>query len=167
MYRSSTSNVLQPDVGLLVSTEYENSPNGPAQLDTTPWQHSVFTEAPPPKRKRVVDKSLLTCPTSDFSHSRNPPKDGMDGIDLLFLSYARTLKMFSSQRQTATKMKISQIMFDAEADQNNENNQMHRPRHNPATTSVTPAPATPTFNFADFQHTHPAVTPSPSTFTKY
>lgn len=41
----------------------------------------------------------------------------MDAIDLLFLSYAQTLKTFSPQRQVAVKLQIAQIISNAELKQ--------------------------------------------------
>lgn len=41
----------------------------------------------------------------------------IDATDLLFLSYSRTLKNFSKKRQIQVKMKISEIMCQAELDE--------------------------------------------------
>lgn len=43
-----------------------------------------------------------------------------DATDLLFLSYSKTLKSFSKKRQVQIKMKISQIMGQAELDDEEE-----------------------------------------------
>jgi subtilase family serine protease len=44
----------------------------------------------------------------------------MDGTELLFLSYVKTLKTFTPRRQTATKMKLSQIFMEQEIEQGEE-----------------------------------------------
>lgn len=51
----------------------------------------------------------------------------MDAVDLLFLSYAQTLKTLSPQRQIAIKMQIAQIINSAEVAQLEERDPLHFP----------------------------------------
>lgn len=50
----------------------------------------------------------------------NTVDPNLDATDLLFLSYARTLKNFSLRRQIQVKMKICELMGHAELDESND-----------------------------------------------
>ncbi|KAK2575422.1 hypothetical protein KPH14_008332 [Odynerus spinipes] len=59
---------------------------------------------------------------------------GMDAMDLLFLSYAQTLKTLSPQRQIAIKLQIAQIINKAEVAQLEEHDPLHFPTSPPSST---------------------------------
>ncbi|CAH1378441.1 unnamed protein product, partial [Tenebrio molitor] len=50
----------------------------------------------------------------------NNTQAGYDDVDLIFLSYAKTLKKFSPRRQTMTKFKIAQLLMEEELNQQAE-----------------------------------------------
>ncbi len=56
----------------------------------------------------------------DYFLECNGIDPNIDATDLLFLSYSKTLKSLSKKRQIQVKMKISQIMGQAELDEENE-----------------------------------------------
>lgn len=58
----------------------------------------------------------------------------MDAVDLLFLSYAQTLKTLSPQRQIAIKLQIAQIINSAEVAQLEEHDPLHFPTSPPSST---------------------------------
>ncbi|KAI4504177.1 hypothetical protein M0802_000648 [Mischocyttarus mexicanus] len=58
----------------------------------------------------------------------------MDAMDLLFLSYAQTLKTLSPQRQIAIKLQIAQIINNAEIAQLEERDRLRFPASSPSPT---------------------------------
>jgi hypothetical protein len=65
----------------------------------------------------------------------NNTQAGYDDVDLIFLSYAKTLKKFSPRRQTMTKFKIAQLLMEEELNQQAEDG------YTTTTVSVHPGPS--------------------------
>lgn len=58
----------------------------------------------------------------DYVVENSAIDSNFDATDLLFLSYAKTLKSFSTKRQVQVKMKMCELMGHAELDEMNEKN---------------------------------------------
>jgi hypothetical protein len=65
----------------------------------------------------------------------NNTQAAYDDVDLIFLSYAKTLKKFSPRRQTMTKFKIAQLLMEEELNQQAEDG------YTTTTVSVHPGPS--------------------------
>lgn len=69
----------------------------------------------PPRKKKSQHSVSFSIPdeTLEYLHTGKLQKH-MDAVDLLFLSYAQTLKSFSPRRQATVKLQIAQIISNAE-----------------------------------------------------
>lgn len=76
------------------------------------YEHQQCNEL---QKKRKIEQ--LSPQYSSPEASTSVLSEELDGIDLLFLSYAKTLKTFSKRRQISVKTKISQILTEAEIDE--------------------------------------------------
>lgn len=82
-------------------------------------------EMPVPRHCTIQPTLNLNIPeeTIEYLQTRKVQKC-MDAVDLLFLSYAQTLKTFSPQRQIAIKLQIAQIINSAEIAQLGERDRL-------------------------------------------
>lgn len=68
----------------------------------------------------ATDCDIVNSYQKEYTLEYNGIDPNMDATDLLFLSYSKTLKTLSRKRQIQVKMKISEIMGQAELDEVNE-----------------------------------------------
>jgi hypothetical protein len=75
----------------------------------------------------------------------NNTQAAYDDVDLIFLSYAKTLKKFSPRRQTMTKFKIAQLLMEEELNQQAEDG------YTTTTVSVHPGPSSTETSAMDYK----------------
>lgn len=86
-----------------------------ADLGSPSWFEQQMNDNQP-----TYDCDSFYSQSKEFSIECKGIEPSLDATDLLFLSYSKTLKTLSRKRQIFVKMKISDIMGQAELDEENE-----------------------------------------------
>ncbi|KAL2735535.1 transcription factor Adf-1-like [Vespula squamosa] len=108
-------------------TKIKSEPAG--HEDIVQYFNDSHNEEMPVSKHCSIQPTLnLNIPeeTIEYLQTRKVQKC-MDAVDLLFLSYAQTLKTFSPQRQIAIKLQIAQIINSAEIAQLGERDRLRFP----------------------------------------
>lgn len=102
----------------------DENEQGVHQQQNTP---SIPRNTPVLSRKRRTQEatpfSTATQQVLTYLKNREASTPTHDKTDLLFMSYAKTVKTFSERRQTMVKYKIAKIMMEEELAQQEESNQ--------------------------------------------
>jgi len=87
----------------------------------------VFSASPKNPRKKIRDLSQNDSQCSNIDkvleHFKNKSKtshNAMDGIELLMMGHAKTIKSFSARRQAIAKNKIAKLIGELELEQIDE-----------------------------------------------
>ncbi|XP_012286303.1 uncharacterized protein LOC105702920 [Orussus abietinus] len=99
-----------------VDTMLESFVENVAEEEVASAMHEVA------KEKTLLLKKNIQCMDPGGSevvqqNTLKPFAESLDAVDLLFLSYAQTLKTFVPRRQAEIKLQIAQIMSNAEVAQ--------------------------------------------------
>lgn len=111
---SENSSFVEND-SLALSVPSTPLPPKAADLDSPSWFDPQMGDQQP-----SYDCDSFYAQTKEFSLECKGIEPSLDATDLLFLSYSKTLKLLSKKRQIGVKMKISDIMGQAELDEENE-----------------------------------------------
>lgn len=87
------------------------------------------------KKRKLCDQTSNVDKVVQYLENKRRPTD-MDGTELLFLSYAKTLKTFTPRRQATTKMKLAQIFMEQEIEQGEEAAQEYQSTVSPSSTAT-------------------------------